>query len=98
MWGDQNFANAFGAISKEGKAAEVLAAATGGRHVSFFRQNTTERLITEIGEELHTQYVLSFRPAASSAADSFRPIQVAVANRPDLTVRTRTGYWFTGKQ
>jgi Ca-activated chloride channel family protein len=72
-------------------AAEAFARFTGGSHVSFLRQKSLEQAISRIGEELHSQYQLSF---TSGAADSeFHAIEVKVKNRPDLIVRTRPGYW-----
>ena len=94
MWGDKNFANVFRAASTQGKAADVLTAATGGRRESFFSQKATDRVIASIGEELHTQYLLSFKPDSAQAGTGFRPIQVEVqGNGAALRVRTRAGYW-----
>jgi VWFA-related protein len=86
--------NVFEAVLKQGRVADVFALATGGRHDSFFRQNTVERLIAEIGEELHAQYILSFAPVAGEA-QGFRILRASVSNRPELNVRTRSGYWPT---
>jgi VWFA-related protein len=72
-------------------AAEAFARFTGGGHLSFLRQNALEQAVSRIGEELHSQYLLSF---TSGAEDSeFHTIEVKVKNRPELVVRARPGYW-----
>ena len=92
VWREPNFLNAFGGFSRQANVADVFAKSTGGRHDSFLRQNTVERVIAEIGTELHTQYLLSFTPRPADP-ERFHTIRVAIAGRPDLTVRTRAGYW-----
>lgn len=94
VWRDQNFANALGALSKQGKVADVFAASTGGRNISFFRESTLGHLITEIGEELHAQYLLSFEPKDVGSPRTFRRISVELNSKSNRTVRTRAGYWF----
>jgi len=51
-----------------------------------------ENVISRAGEEIHSQYLLSFVPA-KSAKDGFHQIQVAVPSRPDAVIRVRQGYW-----
>ncbi len=94
MWGDKNFANVFRAAAKQGKVTDALTAATGGRSEGFFSQRTAERVIAAIGEELHTQYLLTFKPDSTGDGTAFRPIHVEVVGRgAGLRVRTRAGYW-----
>jgi hypothetical protein len=50
-----------------------------------------ERAIADIGEELHSQYLLSYNPN-NKIEGGFHKIRVEV-NRPNLRVRTRDGYW-----
>jgi hypothetical protein len=82
---------------KRSNAAGLLTKATGGVNHSFLTQNTVERLIMGIGEELHAEYVLSFAPPLGGAAEEFRAIQVMIKDRLDLAVRTRAGYWLTSE-
>jgi hypothetical protein len=71
---------------------ETLAQYTGGRHLSFTRLRGLENVISHVGEELHSQYLLSFTPVASEAA-GYHSIDVRLKTRPDARVRTRPGYW-----
>jgi len=73
------------------KAAEELARQSGGGHYSFLAQSRLEEVLQRISNDLHLQYLVSFPPA--EGAVGFRPIRVAVRNRPELIVRARTGYW-----
>lgn len=71
--------------------AELLTKFTGGRERSFTTQADIERVLTEIGEELHTQYLLSYKPS-NKMEGGFHTIRVEVL-RPGLKIRTRPGYW-----
>jgi VWFA-related protein len=73
------------------KAAEELANQSGGGHYSFLVQSKLEEVLQRISSDLHLQYLVSFPPA--EGASGFRPIRVAVKDRPELNVRARTGYW-----
>ena len=73
-------------------AADILAKATGGRHLSFTRLQGLEEAITRLGQEVHSQYLLSFSPAESKNKGYHR-IRVEVRSRPDAIVRARPGYW-----
>jgi VWFA-related protein len=68
---------------------------TGGREFSFKSQKTLEHDISEIGEELHSQYLLTYSPNNQNEA-GFHQIVVEV-QKPGLTVRTRDGYWLAGR-
>jgi VWFA-related protein len=73
-------------------AADALARATGGRHLSFVTMNALENAISRTGEEIHSQYLLSFVPVPDSNA-GFHEIRVAIPSRPDAVIRVRPGYW-----
>jgi hypothetical protein len=60
----------------------------------FLRKEGLEKALERIGNDLHTQYLLSFQPDVN-AAPGFHKIRVEVKGRPDLVVRTRAGYWKT---
>jgi VWFA-related protein len=68
---------------------------TGGREYSFMTQKTLERAVADIGEELHSQYLLTYSPNNQNEA-GFHEIVVQVQH-PDLKIRTRDGYWLAGK-
>ena len=73
-------------------AADILSKATGGRHLSFTRLQGLDEAITRLGQEVHSQYLLSFSPAESKNKGYHR-IRVEVRSRPDAIVRARPGYW-----
>jgi VWFA-related protein len=86
-------------LSKQGKenAAEQLTEYTGGRRLFFVRQGALEQAVAAIGEELHSQYLLSFSPRPEDRV-GFHSIQVRVPSRPNATVRTRPGYWLSAPE
>lgn len=72
--------------------ADALARATGGRHLAFVKMNTLDNVISRTGEEIHSQYLLSFVPVQNSNT-GFHEIRVAIPSRPDAVIRVRPGYW-----
>jgi len=77
-------------------ALEVAAAATGGAHLSTFKDRSIEKAIDEIGGELHSQYTISYTPTGSDAS-GYHEIKVNVVRNDtkNLKVRTRPGYYLT---
>ena len=75
-------------------ALEVAATATGGAHLSTFKDRSIEKAIDEIGGELHSQYTISYAPTGSSAA-GYHEIKVHVVRNDakNLKVRARPGYF-----
>lgn len=95
--GTGNVLPAFVEIFRQAKAvfvsnpAEVLTKYTGGREYGFVSQKALEEAIASIGEELHSQYLLSYTP--NNLVDGgWHTIRIAV-RRPNMTIRTRPGYW-----
>lgn len=74
-------------------AADALAQSTGGEHLSFLTQKSLERLISRLGEELHSQYLISFQPQPGTEA-GHHAIQVTVRGHPEYVVHARPGYWW----
>ena len=74
---------------------EVFTQYTGGREYSFINQRTLEEVVSRLGEELHSQYLLSYRPNTQDLG-GWHDIRVVVA-RPNLKVRTRPGYWMASR-
>jgi VWFA-related protein len=74
---------------------EVYSRYTGGREFPFYTQKGLEQAISDIGQELHNQYILTYNPNDKSEA-GYHTIKVIV-NKPDLKVFTREGYWLAGK-
>lgn len=73
---------------------EIAAAATGGMHVSTWKDRTLERVIDEMGGELHSQYTLTYTPGGVNT-DGYHEISVTVAKEKErgLKVRARPGYY-----
>ena len=73
---------------------EIAAAATGGMHVSTWKDSTIEKVIDEMGGELHSQYTLTYTPSGE-VTDGYHAISVAVNGEKEkgLKVRARPGYY-----
>jgi VWFA-related protein len=74
---------------------EVAATATGGTYQSVFRDSKIENAIDQIGGELNSQYMLSYRPTGSDSP-GYHQIKITV-DRPGVKVRTRPGYFLEPK-
>jgi len=83
-------------IDGKGSAARhtmrVLAEETGAR--AFFPREAREldRVYGEIAAELAHQYAIAYEPPATGKAAGLRRIEVRVASRSDVRLRTRPGY------
>jgi VWFA-related protein len=73
---------------------EIAAAATGGLHVSTWKDRTIEKVIDEMGGDLHAQYTLTYTPSGENT-DGYHEISVTVAKEKErgLKVRARPGYY-----
>lgn len=73
---------------------EIAAAATGGLHVSTWKDRSLEREIDDIGGELHAQYTLTYTPGGENT-DGYHEISVTVSKEKErgLKVRARPGYY-----
>lgn len=71
----------------------LAAAATGGIHYDTFKDRTIQRMLDEIGGELHAQYLLSYK-APSGEIGEFHTVKVTIS-KPGLIVRARPGYYFS---
>jgi VWFA-related protein len=80
-------------------ALEVAATATGGAHLSTFKDRSIEKAIDEIGGELHSQYTISYTPTGSNAA-GYHEIKVSVLRNDarNLKVRARPGYYIAAPE
>jgi VWFA-related protein len=76
--------------------SEAFTYFTGGRAYTFARERGLESAITDIGQDLNSQYVLSYSPN-NKDEPGFHNIKVSV-DRPGLQIRTRPGYWWGGGQ
>lgn len=76
--------------------AEAFSYFTGGRMYTFATERALEDAITDIGEDLNSQYLLSYSPNDKDEP-GFHNIKVVV-DRPGLKIRSRPGYWWGGGQ
>ena len=75
--------------------AEAYTKMTGGQEFKFMSQADLERAVASIGENLHSQYLLSYRPN-DEIEGGYHRIRVDVM-RPNLKVITRPGYWMAAR-
>jgi VWFA-related protein len=80
-------------------ALEIAATATGGAHLSTFKDRSIEKAIDEIGGELHSQYTISYTPTGTDAA-GYHEIKVNVIGNDakNLKVRARPGYYLAAPE
>ena len=94
MPGGPDYIGAIGELARLKKTndADAFAKATGGRFLGFLREKSLEKDISRLGEEIHSQYLLSFVPEESKNTGLHR-IEVHIAKFPEAVVRARPGYW-----
>jgi VWFA-related protein len=71
---------------------EVFTKGTGGTEFSFAKQRALEEAISKIGDEIHSQYLISYNPNNKDEG-GFHEIVVEVDSQEAKSVRTRPGYW-----
>jgi VWFA-related protein len=72
---------------------EAFTKATGGTEYGFHSQRTLEEAIQRLGEQLHSNYMISYTPN-NRTEFGFHKIEVDVPDRRDVKrVQTRPGYW-----
>jgi VWFA-related protein len=71
---------------------ELFTKGTGGTEFSFYRQHGLEEAIQRIGEQLHSQYLVTYTPN-NKEEGGFHQITVMVAQHPEYRTQTRPGYW-----
>ena len=75
---------------------EAFTKGTGGTEYTFFRQRGLEESIQKIGAELHSQYMVTYRPN-NRDEPGFHKIEVTISNAPQVKkTQTRPGYWLGG--
>jgi len=74
---------------------QALTRATGGSEYPFLRERALEKAVEALGAEVHSQYILSFPPAAGApeSMKGMHQIEVSVPNRTDLNLHARQAYW-----
>lgn len=72
---------------------ELFTKATGGSELGFASQRALENAITEIGEQLHSQYMISYIPN-NRTKFGLHEIKVQVLSHPEVDkMVSRPGYW-----
>jgi hypothetical protein len=77
----------------EDNSLDLATAGTGGLNLKSFKDAAIEKALSEIGAELHAQYMLAYRPTGTDPA-GYHEIKVEVSRR-GLKVRSRPGYYIT---
>ena len=69
--------------------------ATGGNQFSFYRGKGLEDAIQKIGEQVHSEYLLSYNPnkEVMVGQGGFHQIKVEISSPLVKKVQTRPGYW-----
>lgn len=79
------------------RALNELAEASGGE--AFFPTDIADvdRIAHQVARDIRNQYTIEYTPANTSMDGTFRQIKITV-DRPELTVRTRNGYYASPEQ
>jgi len=76
---------------------EVFTKGTGGTEYGFHSQRTLENALTDIGEQLHSEYTISY-PPNNKETIGFHAIRVEVQGHPEAKrIVTRPGYYLGPK-
>jgi VWFA-related protein len=77
---------------------ELMTKGTGGKEYSFYSQHGLESALSDIGRELHSQYMITYTPNNGNEA-GFHEIEVGVgvSGVRGIKARTRPGYWVAAK-
>jgi VWFA-related protein len=77
---------------------ELFTKGTGGSEFGFHSQRTLEEAMQRVGEELHSEYTISYSPN-NKEEGGFHQIIVDVTGHPEVKrTQTRPGYWLATKQ
>ena len=77
---------------------QEIAAQTGGAVYSPIDEDELDKAFAQISAELAQQYVLSYYPEnEADKRGEFRTISLSIKTRPNLSVRTRKGYYVPRK-
>jgi len=71
---------------------EIFTAGTGGSQFSYYRHNGLEEAIQQIGEQLHSEYLISYSPS-NKLEGGFHQISVYVNSPLAKRIQVRPGYW-----
>jgi VWFA-related protein len=94
MPGDADYVGSINEVVRlaEKNDANAFAKGTGGRHLAFLTRASLEGSLSRLGEEVHSQYLLSFVPTETKNMGPHR-IEVKVTKFPNVVIRARPVYW-----
>jgi len=75
---------------------EVYTTYSGGRQYAFKSQRELDRAVSDLGEELHSQYLLTYVPDKDVQSEAGYHNIVVQVLRPDMKIRARDGYYWAG--
>ena len=75
---------------------KVYTTYTGGQQYPFKTQRDLDRAVSDLGQELHSQYLLTYKPTNQDEA-GYHNIVVQVL-KPGLYIRARDGYYWAGSK
>jgi len=92
---DQNFTGGFRARTYENarKTLALLAQESGGLYYSARKINDLNGVYDQVINDLGKVYSLGYKPTNEKRDGSWRRVQIQIANRPDLSARSRPGYY-----
>jgi VWFA-related protein len=97
-----NFIPLFVEIFKQAKSifvdnpVEVFTKWTGGKERSFLTERDLEAAVSEIGAELHSEYLITYAPNNKEEA-GYHELEISVPRYPGIQIRTRPGYWVAAR-
>lgn len=74
------------------KILRQLSEETGGRFFEVSKKQTVAKIYDQIAEELRAQYRLGYTPDPSASSEGYHQVDLT-ANRKDLYIQTRDGYY-----
>jgi VWFA-related protein len=74
--------------------ATQFARSTGGHEFYFLKQKGLEEAVQKIGLEIHSQYMVSYKPNNQNES-GYHAIEVTI-DRSNLICKTRPGYYLGG--
>jgi VWFA-related protein len=76
----------------------VFSRGTGGTEYSYYRGHGLEQAIQDISEQLHSEYVISYRPTQETLLEGgFHQISLAIDSPLAKRYQTRPGYWLAAR-
>ncbi len=71
---------------------------TGGQQYPFKTQRDLDRAVSDLGQELHSQYLLTYKPTPEVQDEAGYHNIVVQVLKPGLYIRARDGYYWAGSK